>query len=416
MRLSPRGLPPLVCIAPILALVIAACQDDSHGSAESGDGIGVDTIAAWVLLEDLRIGSVESADSGFTRIQSIAEDDRGNVYALNSLEHRVQVFSSQGRFLRAIGRRGIGPGEFQQPVSIGIAGDTLYVVDIDPRRISLFSLDGEFSRQVPTHGVSFRGDNADSPVTLYPRYLRRDGLFESAIRIQPMRSYPDSLRLPELLFDRLGEVVDTAGWRPYYPDTWPSVPLAGGGSVILSNIPDRGRPLYIRDGSRRITIDRYPATSSARGEFAVRIDTGDMEQAASFSYRPRPVNTGEIINGIVESSGLLKSFSRGEARRTVEQLAAIAPFRPPVETAMVGSDGTLWLKREGRRDSDRNVLEQWLVLTRNAEAVGQVILPARTRMLRPSLDKAWAVSVDTMGVNWLVRYRFEQSRGGEGSR
>jgi len=59
----------------------------------------------------------------------------------------VQVFDSEGTFLRAWGRPGSAPGEFENPIGlqIGPAGD-IWVVDSGNERVQVFSQDGEFLR------------------------------------------------------------------------------------------------------------------------------------------------------------------------------------------------------------------------------------------------------------------------------
>jgi len=42
-------------------------------------------------------------------------DEAGKVYVLDRKAGQIKVFDPQGNFLRAIGRRGQGPGEFQEP-------------------------------------------------------------------------------------------------------------------------------------------------------------------------------------------------------------------------------------------------------------------------------------------------------------
>ncbi|MBE0616698.1 MAG: hypothetical protein IH608_02065, partial [Proteobacteria bacterium] len=50
---------------------------------------------------------------------------------------------STGHRLRSIGRPGAGPGEFAQPVTVEVVGDTLFVVDSGNARLQALSLSGE---------------------------------------------------------------------------------------------------------------------------------------------------------------------------------------------------------------------------------------------------------------------------------
>ncbi|MFC1574809.1 6-bladed beta-propeller [Gemmatimonadota bacterium] len=65
---------------------------------------------------------------------------------------RVKVFSLSGEFIRNLGRSGEGPGEFKGGTGIAISpGDSLFVLDPVLNRLSVFGPDFEFARswQVP---------------------------------------------------------------------------------------------------------------------------------------------------------------------------------------------------------------------------------------------------------------------------
>jgi DNA-binding beta-propeller fold protein YncE len=45
-------------------------------------------------------------------VRAVAQDDTGNIYALDSGNGRVQVFDSSGKFLTSFGQVGTETGEF----------------------------------------------------------------------------------------------------------------------------------------------------------------------------------------------------------------------------------------------------------------------------------------------------------------
>ena len=47
-------------------------------------------------------------------------DGAGNVYVAETINHRVQVFDSNGRFLRKWGSEGSGDGQCNRPTGIAI--------------------------------------------------------------------------------------------------------------------------------------------------------------------------------------------------------------------------------------------------------------------------------------------------------
>ncbi len=75
----------------------------------------------------------------------IACDSTGKVYVADSANHRIQVFTTEGKFLRQFGRRGQGTGELYWPYGIAIdANNTVYISEFYNHRISVFTPDGKF--------------------------------------------------------------------------------------------------------------------------------------------------------------------------------------------------------------------------------------------------------------------------------
>lgn len=107
-----------------------------------------------VSIELVRtIGDVDTNDDNqaFNSPRDMAVDDAGSIYILDSGNQRIQVFGPDGRFVRTIGRKGQGPGEFSSPNSIDIDGKgCLHVLDDRQKRIQVFATNGELLRSVRT--------------------------------------------------------------------------------------------------------------------------------------------------------------------------------------------------------------------------------------------------------------------------
>lgn len=99
-----------------------------------------------VSLKFIRtIGDIESEDDNvlFYMPSDIAFDSQGNIYVLDSGNHRIQKFSPDGQFIASIGNKGQGPGEFQFPVSLDIdAEGYMYIADQGNQRIQILKPDG----------------------------------------------------------------------------------------------------------------------------------------------------------------------------------------------------------------------------------------------------------------------------------
>ena len=103
------------------------------------------------------IGSVDTDDENlaFYLPSDIAADSNGNIYILDSGNHRIQKFDPDGNYVATIGNKGKGPGEFYFPVSIDIdSKGYLYVSDSQNQRIQVLKSDGTGHKTVPAYKFS----------------------------------------------------------------------------------------------------------------------------------------------------------------------------------------------------------------------------------------------------------------------
>ena len=56
----------------------------------------------------------------FSRAEGLAIDAQDRIYVADSCNHRIQIFSADGKFLRAYGKAGSGAGEFSYPYDIQV--------------------------------------------------------------------------------------------------------------------------------------------------------------------------------------------------------------------------------------------------------------------------------------------------------
>ncbi|MBN1223362.1 MAG: NHL repeat-containing protein [Candidatus Aminicenantes bacterium] len=92
------------------------------------------------------IGDMETDDENvlFYMPSDIGFDKEGNIYVLDSGNHRIQKFGPDGRYVATIGNAGEGPGEFQYPFSFDVdAEGYIYVSDSGNQRIQVLTPDGK---------------------------------------------------------------------------------------------------------------------------------------------------------------------------------------------------------------------------------------------------------------------------------
>ena len=91
----------------------------------------------------LCFGEKGSGDGMFQYPLAVAVTDKDEIMVTDYLNHRVQVFDSNGTFLRSFGRRGENAGEFKGPYGIATdKGRKIFVADRYKRTVQIFSGEG----------------------------------------------------------------------------------------------------------------------------------------------------------------------------------------------------------------------------------------------------------------------------------
>ncbi len=116
------------------------------------------------IEEDLSIGKVTGKEEYmFSRISGISVDIEERIYVLDYSEANIKVFSKNGDYLKAIGRKGQGPGEMTSPFAICITNKNEIVVqDLNNHQISFFSLEGRYLKAISTAELIMVGSVIDT--------------------------------------------------------------------------------------------------------------------------------------------------------------------------------------------------------------------------------------------------------------
>lgn len=130
------------------ATVLFAGSIGARQHRESGDvapaGVPVDTAPA--LLEalrrgeysrQLRIGSLSGPDA-LGLVESVALDEDGRFYVLDSRNHRLRMYDPNGDLLHDTGGEGQGPGELGDPEDLALDRNGRLLITDRNRRVSIF--------------------------------------------------------------------------------------------------------------------------------------------------------------------------------------------------------------------------------------------------------------------------------------
>jgi ABC-type Fe3+ transport system permease subunit/DNA-binding beta-propeller fold protein YncE len=90
------------------------------------------------------MGKAGTAPGEFNRPEGICVDANDKVYVADSCNHRIQVFSSDGKLLRVYGKPGKGKGELSYPYDICVdPAGRQYVCEFGNSRVQVFDANGQ---------------------------------------------------------------------------------------------------------------------------------------------------------------------------------------------------------------------------------------------------------------------------------
>ena len=128
---------------PPESLKIQINGEHVHGSPFA---VSVDTRKFSPVMS---FGQQGSSEGMFNGPCGVAVNERDEIAVSDSDNHRVQVFSSDGTYLRSFGAEGDKQGEFHTPSGIAFeANGNIVVGDSGNQRIQFFSGEGEFKSQI----------------------------------------------------------------------------------------------------------------------------------------------------------------------------------------------------------------------------------------------------------------------------
>jgi hypothetical protein len=381
----------------------AAAQGTWRGEqTRRGDTLIVRTISGSVFRDTLRpvpevaIGSEDGGDATiFGNIASFDVDREGRIYVLDRQAFEVRVFGPDGKHLRTFGRRGGGPGEFENPQGVRVTPDGRVIVR-DQSRFSVFTNAGTFS-----HGWNFSsgfGTNAAFFLTADQRVLAP--------------TFFDGRRV----WHRLdGTALDTV----LPPQRMPPAPAlqvrggAGGGRASYSIPYMPGTSWTVGPNGKFISArtDRY--------EIDVPRDDGTILRIVRI-VEPVPVPSGEADRNREQ---IVRNIKRSNDPNFEWTGPSIPKTKPLIGSLATGMDGTIWVFRstpsiERKVDADvqkaTGFATEWYsgTVADVFDSQGRYLVAVRfpdgmTTYPSPvlSMTNIWGIAMHADGYPQVVRYR-----------
>lgn len=385
----------LLCYLALLLLV--------PGCGGSTDGRAGTDVPRLALENELRIGSPDDPEYSFGWFRSLVVGPDAHIYTLHPEEQVIREHDASGRLVRKIGGEGEGPGEFKSAGAMGFLADTLWVFDYGAYRLSYFDgSTGELidSRRVP---VDFGDGPDDDPPR--PSGLLPDGTMLARTMAWSQRVASGEItEMVQFRWTRDGELIDTLAVQPLVNTTWEVKPPDGSYRSYMQQ--PFARAAIVRISSYRpeiVRVERDPP-EGVEPFFRVIKTTfdGDTVFDRSFPYDPVPIPPS-VVDSLVDlraqGMGERAEYPIAEIREWARSGLYVPETFPPVEGAVPGMDGSVWLQL-----TDDGGPLTWFGLAPDGHTIGAVDASQRFRLLAATSDRWWGVETDELDVPYIVRY------------
>ena len=309
----------------------------------------------------------------------IACDSAGNVYVMDFSDNSIKKFDSSGKFLKVIGRKGQGPGEFNMPIDMVFAKDRLVVWDMGNHRLCALTLTGELI-------------NAENESTFSARPRRIRTLPTGEIVLETEKTYFSEADRPQDCF------LEILG-----PDLKPK-------KTIYSQPVLRNKYMRFEQGLTNLPqpfcSDVYWDISPSggiivgfSGKYEISIYSSEGEKVSTFSHSYEPVKVTEedkksFFDGMSYTTGA--GVTRGAPDHIVKN-TTFPRFKPAFSSLVVDSEGNTLVHTYGRtKDETYRYFDAF-------DSQGKFI--ARVRVEGETLFPGYGQRAEIIdGSLWLTKY------------
>jgi hypothetical protein len=269
-----------VCLSATLAATLAACGaagDASGDPAEDAEAApGTVPVLEAQATPSLEIGVMEGDPNySFDDVVGTLHLASGNIAVADGGAEQISLFAPDGTFIRHVGGRGEGPGEFSDLVRLYASGsDSIWAAEGMMRRVLVFDSSGSYARQFSALDVS-----ADSVFALdswlHGRYWIEGGLrpAERAPVRAALDALPEPTTAPGFRMVRIAE--DGRLWIR-------EAEVSASGTRIWTIVEPSGRPTSMIELPAQLDpleIGRETVTGRWRGE-------SDVNFVRTYAFSP----------------------------------------------------------------------------------------------------------------------------------
>lgn len=365
---------------------------------------------AWDLEEVLRMGAYDTPGLDLSLVTDLATDTEGRIVVLDRLGPTVRVFSNNGEFIKELGSRGEGPGEYRMPFRLGLLGDSVWITDGRLYRVTYFSRDLEVVGTLPARS-SPSGSGLSAPASA----VLRDGslVFQEALGLTSMKvGKPAPVSIFVASPD--GRVADTLVTFNYGKRFFP-LEVRGTISAQENPFSPNGEWAASRKGTQVVVLRQELESQE------ITVHGSDNRRRTATFVERGPVLAKEDVERWASTVAEKNAMGRnGLAREYYQGLLDVVGFpktAPVVDRILVENSGAVWLQLWGlpggpgpREMPGSSGKKEWVILTPGLEPAGRITLPSRAVLLDVQCSGVLAAQYDELDVPFISRYEVHPPR------
>ncbi|NGP87729.1 6-bladed beta-propeller [Fodinibius halophilus] len=339
--------------------------------------------------------------SFYSWLESIEVDTSGRVFIADNDATKIHVFDPAGNYLKSLGRKGSGPGEFQSITNTQIGSSSLYVFDFRGFRTTVYSLDSLKVIESNSVKSSVNQDEFDE-INGWLRWrllIRNNGTYLAGFRKQRMDARAGS---PNSNLDK------DRPKKYYFMDKESNITsdevfeVKKSREILTTRVEDRHlsnfRPLpFLGRTVIRISDDNHIYTTWT-DDFLIKVygPDGNYQRAIYYPFQKRPIKREELLGTV----------DKDDWNRGLVEHAELPKTWPAIHSIVVDDRNRLWVSTIIPEDGMR----EWRVMENTGELIAKFRWPKSRSIKTVKNGYAYVcVTDEEMGQQRIVKYRIQMN-------
>ena len=125
-----------------------------------------------------------------------------------------------------------------------------------------------------------------------------------------------------------------------------------------------------------------------------------------YAYAPIPISESRVEDRVEQFAEVVERAgwtTRASAAEVMRDGMIVPEHVPPVDRALIGDDGSVWLELADSDDS----MTGFLMIDSGGQLRGQVSVPGRFFIRHATAESFWGMELDALDIPYIVQYSVE---------